>query len=188
MGIELLLGVTPCDWFRWDGSLTLSRNKIRNYEDWVDDWDADWNDETVVANGGQVHVKYGDTDIAFSPSITAVSNFQFNIKGFDALLQTNYVSKQYLDNTQNSAAMLKGYCVNNLHLSYKIPIKRVLKNLTISVQINNLFNTKYVSNGGAYGYFSGVKDYQFTPENQQYTPWYYAQAGINVHAGFVVDF
>lgn len=188
MGVEFLLGVTPCDWFRWDGSVTLSRNKIRNYEDWVDDWDADWNDETVVANGGQVHVKYGDTDIAFSPSVTAVSNFQFNIKGFDALLQTNYVSKQYLDNTQNSAAMLKGYCVNNLHLSYKIPIKRVLKNLTVSVQINNLFNTKYVSNGGAYGYFSGVKDGQFTPENQQYTPWYYAQAGINVHAGFVVDF
>ncbi len=188
MGIEFLLGVTPCDWFRWDGSLTLSRNKIRNYEDWVDDWDADWNDETVVANGGQVLVKYGDTDIAFSPSITAVSNFQFDVKGFNAIFQTNFVGKQYLDNTQNSAAMLKAYCVNNLHLAYKIPIKRILKNLTISVQMNNLFNAKYASNGGSYSYFSGVKDGAFSPENQQYTPWYYAQAGFNIHAGFAIDF
>ena len=186
-GIELVVGVQPCAWFRWDGNLTLSRNKIINFSDWVDDWDADWDDPEVAANGGQVLVDYGTTDIAYSPNITAGSSFQFDIKGFCAILQTNYVGKQYLDNTQNEAAMLKGYCVSNLHLAYTVPIKKVIKELTFSVQMNNLFDTKYASNGGAYSYFyeSGK---QYTPDRQQYTPWYYAQAGFNIHGGFSIAF
>ena len=186
-GIELVVGVQPCAWFRWDGNLTLSRNKIINFSDWVDDWDADWDDPEVAANGGQVLVDYGTTDIAYSPNITAGSSFQFDIKGFRAILQTNYVGKQYLDNTQNEAAMLKGYCVSNLHLAYTVPIKKVIKELTFSVQMNNLFDTKYASNGGAYSYFyeSGK---QYTPDRQQYTPWYYAQAGFNIHGGFSIAF
>ncbi len=186
-GIELILAARPCAWFSWDGSLTLSRNKIVNFTDWVDDWDADWNNAETLANSGQVRVEYGTTDIAFSPNITAVSNFRFDIKGFTATLQTNYVGKQYLDNTQNAAAMLDDYCVSNLHLAYNVPVKKVIKSLTLSVQMNNLFNTKYVSNGGVYSYFSEASG-NFSPENQQYIPWYYAQAGFNIHAGFSITF
>ncbi|NCA79167.1 MAG: TonB-dependent receptor [Sphingobacteriia bacterium] len=186
-GVELVIGVQPCHWFRWDGNVTLSQNKIRNYTDWVDDWDADWNDPTVNANGGQVQVEYGTTAISFSPNITAGSNFQFNIKGFNATLQTNYVGEQFLDNTMNPAAKLDDYCVTNLHLAYTLPFKRVVKNMTFLVQMNNLFNTMYVSNGGAYSYFEGAGG-DFSKENQKYTPWYYAQAGFNIHAGFSVRF
>lgn len=186
-GIELTFGVQPCSWFSWDGNITLSRNKIKNYSDWVDDWDADWNQPEVVANNGQVLVNYGTTDISFSPNITAGCNFQFDIKGFNAQLQTNYVGEQFLDNTMNAAAKLDDYCVTNLRLAYTIPVKKVLKNLTVNVQMNNLFNTLYVSNGGTYSYFEGASG-DFSPSRQKYMPWYYAQAGFNVHAGFSITF
>jgi len=186
-GIELTFGVQPCSWFSWDGNITLSRNKIKNYSDWVDDWDADWNQPEVVANNGQVLVNYGTTDISFSPNITAGCNFQFDIKGFNAQLQTNYVGEQFLDNTMNAAAKLDDYCVTNLRLAYTIPVKKVLKNLTVNIQMNNLFNTLYVSNGGTYSYFEGASG-DFSPSRQKYMPWYYAQAGFNIHAGFSITF
>lgn len=188
-GIELLFGVQITNWLRWDGNVTLSQNKILNFSDWVDDWYADWNDPSVVANSGQVKVEYGTTDISFSPNITAGSSFEFNIAGFKALLQTNYVGEQYLDNTSNEQAKLDDYCITNLRLAYTVPVKRVVKDLTFSVQMNNLFNTLYASNGGAYSYFEGGdSNGLFTKATQRYTPWYYAQAGFNLHAGFSVTF
>jgi hypothetical protein len=46
-------------------------------------------------------------------------------------------------------------------------------------QINNIFNAKYANNGGAEAsrFMDGSR-----------CCWYYAQSGINVHAGFSVTF
>ena len=81
MGVELLAGVQIAKCLRWDANLTLSRNKILNYTDWVDDWYADWNDPQVIASSGQVEIDYGTTDIAFSPSVLVGSTFSFDLKG-----------------------------------------------------------------------------------------------------------
>lgn len=189
MGIELLAGVQIAKCLRWDVNLTLSRNKILNYTDWVDDWYADWSDPEVVKNAGQVEMNYGTTDIAFSPNILVGSMVSFDMKGFSATFQTNFVGSQYLDNTMNKASKLPAYCVNNLGLAYCLPIKKVLKDITFRVQMNNLFNAKYVSNGWSYSYFEGADaNGNFTRENQKYEVGYYAQAPFNIHAGFVVRF
>ena len=189
MGVELLAGVQITKCLRWDANLTLSRNKILNYTDWVDDWYADWSDPSVIASSGQVEINYGTTDIAFSPSILVGSTFNFDLKGFSAMLQTNFVGSQYLDNTMNNASKLPAYCVNNLGLSYCLPLKKVVKDITFRVQMNNLFNSKYVSNGWSYSYFEGADaDGNFSRENQKYDVGYYAQAPFNIHAGFVVRF
>ena len=188
-GIELMVGFNIAKWLRWDLNATLSRNKIINFTDWVDDWNADWSDPQVVEYEGQVEVQYGNTNISFSPSITAGSRIQFMMAGFGAALQTNYVGKQYLDNTSNPNAMLKGYCISNLNLSYKVPVKKVIKELTLQVQLNNLFNTLYVNNGGVYGYFEGADEQgKFNAKDQKFIPWYYAQAGFNIHGGFSLLF
>jgi len=188
-GIEFIGGVQIAKWLRWDVNLTLSQNKIRNFVDWVDDWNADWNNPQVVKNNGQVEVEYGNTTISFSPSITAGSLFSFNLKGFSANFQTLFVGKQYLDNTQNEQAILKPYCVNNLVVGYDIPFKKVVKKMQLKLQINNIFNHRYAANGGAYGYFeSADANGNFLPENQKYSPWFYAQAGINIHGGFTIEF
>ena len=200
MGVELTAGVEITKWLRWDLNATLSMNKIIDFTDWVDDWYANWDDPVVAEHGGQVLVNYGTTDISFSPSIIAGSNIQFDYKGFQANLLTNYVGKQYLDNTSNRNAMLDDYCVSNLRLAYTLQITdnrvqstdnryQFIKSITFNVLLNNLFNTRYESNGGVYGYFEGADaNGNYLPENQKYTPWYYAQAGFNLHAGFTINF
>lgn len=189
MGVEITAGVEITKWLRWDLNATLSMNKIIDFTDWVDDWNANWEDPIVAEHGGQVLVNYGTTNISFSPNFMAGSNIQFDIAGFQGNILTNYVGKQYLDNTNNRNAMLDDYCITNLRVAYTLPIKEFIKNISFYVLINNIFNTHYENNGGVYGYFEGAdKAGKYLPENQKYIPWYYAQAGINVHAGFTIDF
>ena len=205
LGIEITAGIEITKWLRWDINTTLSTNKIINYSDWVDDWSADFSVPSVAEHGGQVLVNYGTTDISFSPNIIAGSNIQFHHAGFEANLLTNYVGRQYLDNTSNPNAMLNDYCVTNLRLAYTLNCPHVLggraqraegvnssfpiKNISFFILINNLFNTQYESNGGVYSYFKGPDlNGNYLPHNQHHTPWYYPQAGINLHAGFTINF
>lgn len=180
LGAELTAGVKITDWFRWSGNLVLSRNKILNYKQYIDLYDDQDNWNWV----GQDSIE-GTTTIAFSPSVTGMSLFEFEYKGFYASIQTNVTGRQYLDNTQDVHAMLKAYTTTNLHLQYQLPMtqwcgnKKGVPQLRLMCQLNNIFNEKYASNGGA--------------DNSRFADgsrcvWYYAQAGINVHAGFQIDF
>ena len=179
MGAEITAGVKITNWLRWDGNLVSSRNKILNYHQYIDLYDDQDNWNWV----GQDSV-IGTTTIAFSPTITASSLFTFDVAGFTATVQTNVVSKQYLDNTEDENAMLRAYSTTNLNLQYRLPMQQWCKkdnapDLRLLCQINNLFNAKYANNGGAEAsrFMDGSR-----------CCWYYAQAGINVHAGFIVVF
>lgn len=171
MGVELTAGVKIFDWLRWDGNLVASRNKILNYHQYVDLYDNqnDWNwigQDSIV----------GTTTIAFSPSITALSLFTFDVADFTATIQTSVVGKQYLDNTEDENASLRAYSTTNINLQYLLPVKLEIRLLC---QVNNIFNAKYANNGGA-------EASRFADGSR--CCWYYAQAGINVHAGFNITF
>lgn len=171
MGGELTAGVKIFDWLRWDGNLVASRNKILNYHQYVDLYDnqSDWNwigQDSVV----------GTTTIAFSPSITALSLFTFDVADFTATIQTSVVGKQYLDNTEDENASMRAYSTTNINLQYLLPVKLEIRLLC---QVNNIFNAKYANNGGA-------EASRFADGSR--CCWYYAQAGINVHAGFNITF
>lgn len=175
MGAEITAGVKITDWLRWDMNVVASRNKILNYHQYVDLYDDQDNWNWV----GQDSV-VGTTTIAFSPSITAMSLFTFDIAGFTATVQTNVVGKQYLDNTEDEHAMLRAYSATNLNLQYRLPLSDTrFPDIRLLCQVNNIFNAKYANNGGAEAsrFMDGSR-----------CCWYYAQAGINVHAGFVVEF
>ena len=175
MGAEITAGVKITDWLRWDANLVASRNKILNYHQYIDLYDDQDNWNWV----GQDSV-VGTTTIAFSPTLTASSLFTFDVAGFTATVQTNVVSKQYLDNTQDENAMLRAYSTTNLNLQYQLPIANSQwPTIRLMCQINNIFNAKYANNGGAEAsrFMDGSR-----------CCWYYAQAGINVHAGFSVTF
>jgi iron complex outermembrane receptor protein len=179
MGVELTAGVQILPWLRWDANVVVSRNKILNYHQYIDLYDNqdDWNwvgQDSVV----------GTTTIAFSPTCTAMSLFTFDTHGFTATVQTQFVSRQFLDNTQDVNAMLRAYSTTNLNLQYLLPMQKWCNNakapdLKLLCQINNIFNAKYASNGGA-------EASRFLDSSR--CCWYYAQAGINVHAGFTVTF
>jgi iron complex outermembrane receptor protein len=179
LGAELTAGVKILDWLSWDGNLVLSRNKILNYHQYVDLYDNqnDWNwvgQDSVV----------GTTTIAFSPSITFSSLFTVDIAGVTATLHTSFVGKQYLDNTEDDNAMLCAYSITNLNLEYLLPLEKWCKRIGVpevrlQCQLNNMFNAKYANNGGAEAsrFADGTR-----------CCWYYAQAGINIHAGISVRF
>ena len=179
MGAEIMAGVRITDWFRWEGNMVISRNKLLNYKQYIDVYDNqnDWN--WVRQDSIQ-----GTVTIAFSPTLTAMSLFTFEYAGFTGTIQTNVVSRQFLDNTQDVAAMLRAYTITNVNLQYNLPMKkwfahrRGVPNVRLLCQLNNIFNAQYASNGGAEAsrFLDGSR-----------CTWYYAQAGINVHAGFVVQ-
>ena len=179
MGAELTAGVKITDWFRWEGNIVVSRNKIQNYKQYIDLYDNsdDWNWV------GQDSIE-GEVTIAFSPMITAMSLFTFDYAGFVGTIQTNVVSRQYLDNTMDENAMLKAYTTTNVNLQYSLPMRNWLPNrrgvpeVKLLCQLNNIFNSKFASNGGA-------EASRFADNSR--CAWYYAQAGINIHGGFVVS-
>lgn len=178
MGAEFTAGVKILDWFRWDGNIVLSRNKIQNYKQYIDLYDNQ-NDWSWV---GQDSVM-GTATIAFSPTITAMSLFTFDIAGFLATVQTNVTGKQYLDNTEDKNAMLKAFTTTNVNLQYQLPMNKWcgrtnVPQIRLLCQLNNIFDAKYASNGGA-------EASRFQDGSR--CCWYYAQAGINVHAGFVIN-
>jgi iron complex outermembrane receptor protein len=64
---------------------------------------------------------------------------------------------------------LDAFFVNDLRINYSLKPKG-LKNLTLSLLVNNLFNTEYESNGYTYSYLY----YGLVTEN-----FVYPQAGTN---------
>lgn len=164
-GIELSAGYQPLRWLRWQINGTFSLNKILGYTEYVDDWDT----------GEQRVNALGTTDISFSPSIIANNEFVFTpVRNFDISFVTKFVSRQYIDNSSRKEYSIDPYCVNNLQLSYKIETK-VIHEIGLFFQVNNIFNAKYESNAWLYRYYYMGEECSMDG--------YFPQAGINFLGG-----
>ena len=181
-GIELMAGVKFTNWLRWDVNATFSRNIIKNYVGYVSDYDDNWEEMWT-----QTAIEKGNTTIAFSPSAIVNSVLQFDFKGFEAQLQSQYVSRQYLDNFESKEDSLDPYFISNLGLSYSFSIPHV-KKISAGVTIYNLFNNKYENNGysqTAAVYAGGDKNNAPTLVSD---PRFYPMAGTNVLAHLTLMF
>jgi iron complex outermembrane receptor protein len=164
-GIELQGAAVLYPWLNISGNLTLSRNKVVDMEEYIDDYD----------NGGQKLNRYASADIAFSPAVTGGATVELiPFKQATISLISKYVSRQYLDNTGNKARSLDPFYVQDLRLNYTIRSKK-LKELNLIGQVNNLFNNAYEPNGYTFSYIYGG---QQTTEN-----YYFPMAGINYMIG-----
>lgn len=121
----------------------------------------------------------GTSTLSYSPSVIAGVLLDFHVKGFSALLHTQYVGKQYFTNGRNDALSLDDYCVTNLNLGYELAASKI-GSVRFGVQINNLFNTEYCNNG--YGYSSIVGGVR------EDSAFYFPQAMFNVLANVTVRF
>lgn len=174
-GIELSLGVKPTSWLTWNGNLTLSDNKIKNYTERYDNWDQ----TDPYGRYEAVDNYLGKTAISFSPGVIAGSLFSFSFGDLDAGLQSNYVGKQYIDNSGSEDRSLSAYFVSNLRLAHAFHPKGI-KSLHLGVQINNLFDEQYESNAWVYSYQNeGERNASFG---------YFPQAGIHFLANVAVKF
>ncbi|MDR1601240.1 MAG: TonB-dependent receptor plug domain-containing protein [Tannerella sp.] len=172
-GIELTAGVRIASCLRWEGNATLSSNKIRRFTEYVDTYDADWNELPQTEN------RLGTTDIAFSPDVIANSRFDFELKGFSASLASSYVGRQYLDNTSSLARSLDPHFVSNLRAGYVLH-PQFVREMAFDVSVNNLFNEAYETNGWVWSYILDGARRQDTG--------YFTQAGTNVTARLTLKF
>lgn len=175
-GIELMGSVKISDNFRWEASVTLSNNRILRFTEFVDEYDADWNWT------GQQQNNLVNTPIAFSPEMLANSLFTYSNGNFEAGLQSNFVGKQYIDNTGSDDRSLKQYFVNNLRLSYNLPVNGI-RGIALTVLVNNLFNEQYISNAWTYSYYQGDTPATAVRMNDF---GFYPQAGTNLLVGVTV--
>ena len=175
LGAELSFGLKTRVGFSWDISATLSRNRVKDFQEVlpVNEYDADGN---WIGSRNEV-VDHGETHLAFSPDYTFVNIFRYTIKGFETFAQTNFVSKQYMCNANQEDCTLDTYCTTNLALSYTWKNLRAIKGLTVGCTVYNLFNAKYDNNGWASSEHAYVGGADMGRVNYS---GYAAQAGTNV--------
>jgi iron complex outermembrane receptor protein len=168
-GIELEGGYVFAKWLNASANITFSRNKIKSFTEFLDEYDANW--EWT----GQQDIIHENTTIALSPSTTgsAVINF-LPAKNIELSLLNKYVSKQYLDNTENENRKLNAYYTLGARAIYTINNK-LFKEWKISAQVNNVLDKKFEPNGYTYAY---IYDGTITGDN-----YYYPMAGINFMLG-----
>ncbi|HYO22790.1 MAG TPA: TonB-dependent receptor, partial [Flavisolibacter sp.] len=168
LGIELQAGTVLTRWARASANLTLSRNKVKNFQEYIDDYD----------NGGQKINRYAETDISFSPAVTGAATITLTpIQKFSIDLLSRYVGKQYLDNTSNEARKLNAFYTQDIRAIYSFS-KAWIKNTDLILQVNNVFNKKYEPNGYTFSYYYGN---ELTTSN-----YYFPMAGINWMVGLNV--
>ena len=172
-GVELLGTAKISKWMNVSGNLALNSNKVLDFAEYIDDYD----------NGGQKTNNFNKTDIAYSPAAVAGASIIFlPIKNAELSLLSKYVSKQYLDNTENESRLLNSFYVQDMRAIYTIKKNPIaigwLKELNIIVQVNNIFGKKYEPNGYTFSYFVGGIT---TTEN-----YYFPMAGANFMVGLNV--
>ncbi len=165
LGVELQAAWKPATWLSVGGNLAISKNKIKSFTEYTDNYDS----------GNQDAVQRKNTDIAFSPATVAGTQLLFYpAKQFEVGMIGKYVGKQYMDNSQLKRSELNAFSTQDLRVSYSFAHK-VFKQVQLIAQVNNLFNKLYEPNGYSYSYTSGGVLYT---DNG-----YYPMAGRN----FMVD-
>ena len=175
MGIELQAGVAVTPWLAIEGNAALSKNKIKDFDEVVEDWD----------NGSQT-IHYDNSTLAFSPSAIINGFVKFQWSGFQAMWHTNYVSRQYLDNTENADRSLPCYSVSNAKLSYTLRPKKIVKEAVVGLNFNNIFNRRYAASGWVY---SAICDsYGHSNDNRYYQIGFIPMAGFTMMGNVTLKF
>lgn len=168
-GIEISGGITISKKLSWSGNITMSRNKIAEFDDYLYDYISG---ETIIT-------RIEDADISFSPNFIAASTVSYRpVKNMTIELLTKHVGQQFLDNTQSNDKKIDAYLVNDIRLNYVVE-DVLFKEMNFTLLINNAFNELYSSNGYTYSYGLG----EVITEN-----FFYPQAGTNFLAGVTLKF
>ncbi len=171
MGIELETGMSINSMFNLHANITLSKNIIQRFDEIIYNSGDNWEFDPAIPET----INYSNTQIAFSPNITAGTTLVFHpIEGLEIAWIHKYVGKQYLDNTTNEARKIDGYYISDARASYGLAALGI-KRISFNVAVYNLFNKMYEANGYTWGYRGGGNDIR---EN-----FYYPQAGTHFMAG-----
>ena len=179
MGIELQAAFDPTAWLTIEGNASLSKNRIKDFDEVVEDWD----------NGSQT-IHYDNSTLAFSPSTILNGFVNLHYKGWQAVWHTNFVSRQYLDNTENVDRSLPCYSVSNLNLSYTLKgnhkVQSLFKEAIFGLNFNNIFSRRYAASGWVY---SAICDsYGHPNDNRYYQIGFIPMAGFTMMGNITLRF
>lgn len=193
-GMELTAGWDATPWLTLEGNAALSLNKIRDFDEYVEDWD-DWKDNPDAAkyhcdgNGDELRqFHYDNSTLAFSPSCILNGFVTFHHKGFSATWHTNFVSRQYLDNTKNNDRSLPSYSVSNLKFGYVAKVTKAcgIKEVELGLSFNNILGRRYASYGWVYSAIA--ESYGHTNDNRYYQIGFTPSAGLTAMGSLTLRF
>ncbi len=169
-GLEIEFNYILSEKLQFNNNIALSSNKLKNYTDYYDDYDA----------GGQKATFYASSNIAFSPAV--VENASISYKPFsntEIRFNSKYVDRQYLDNTSRKDRSLAPYFTQDLLINQVFKFKKI-SSIELMAQINNIWNKRYAPNGYTYSYL-----YNGEVSRNNY---YYPMAERNFMLGVNVNF
>ncbi|SHI66689.1 iron complex outermembrane recepter protein [Hymenobacter daecheongensis DSM 21074] len=169
-GVELTGLISADDKISLSSTLTLSQNRILGYQDVT--YDAEYKPMVGEAR---------TSTISYSPGAVSAHTLEGQpLKGLRLALLYKTVSRQYLDNSENSRRSLQAYQVLDARVRYTIR-PTFVKEIELGLLVSNILNREYAANGYTYNYLgaSGGLD-TFN--------WYYPQATRNFLASVGVKF
>ena len=138
-GIELMGKWKFARQWTFNANATLSKNCIKDYEETL--YDNNW--ENPISK------KIGDMDIAFSPNFIGNARLTYENKSWFASLSNQYVSKQYLTNSEQEDLTIDSYNVMNFEINYTFTL-HLVKKVTVGITVYNLLDEEYENNGWGY--------------------------------------
>lgn len=121
---------------------TLSKNKIKDFDEFIENWDA-----------GKVDtISHTNVDIAFSPNFLASGVITIKpMKDLKVNFISQYVHRQFLDNTQSYDRYIAPYFIENVSVNYHFE-PSFCKGIDVGVFVNNVLDREYITNGWVYSY------------------------------------
>lgn len=179
LGLELVAGIELAPGLQAQGNLTLSRNKVIEFTEFVDEYDADFNWL------GQQAVQRTETDLAFSPNVIGGGELRYTFlrdrkdHNLDIALRGKYIGQRFLDNSSEAANALDAYFFSDWQIEYQFNT-RAVKAVRLNIQVLNWLDQLYESNGWSYRYL--------VEGDTQLLQGLYPQAGRQLLVGLGIDF
>ncbi|RME93402.1 MAG: TonB-dependent receptor [Bacteroidetes bacterium] len=179
LGLELVAGTQLASGLSLQANATLSRNRVVEFVEFVDQYDADFNWI------GQERVVRRQTDLAFSPNFLAGAELRYEILArqkqhdLSIALRGKYVGRRFLDNSSDPDNALDAYFFSDWQLQYTLR-PAWGKAVRLNIQLLNWLDQLYESNGWSYRYF--------LDGDETLLQGLYPQAGRQLMVGLGVDF
>ena len=177
-GIEITADWSPLSWFTVAGNAALSQNKIKDFTEYVYNWDGDAQTQ-----------HYGKSTLSFLPAVILNGFLNFHYAGFDATWHTNFVGRQYLDNTENKDRSLPCYSQTDINMNYTLDTKKLslgVKQVVFGLSLNNIFDRHYASSGWVYSAVSQKNGYDL--DNRYYQIGFIPMAGFTAMGNITLRF
>jgi len=170
IGAEFSGSLLVSEWARLAGNLTTGNSSIRKFREVIPDYDT----------GGEEIRVYRNQPVSFSPAVIAGLTGELNLEPVKLVLNSKYVSRQYLDNTGSRRKSLDPFLTTDFFFSLASSDFPGISSVTLQAGILNLLNEQYEPNGYTYSY---IYDSQTITEN-----FLYPQAGRNYLAKLQISF